>query len=246
MFPKRSREMFVALMAVLTAGGILPGSAQTQMPANLTAAQIVEQMLHRSQLQGDGLKHYKAMRHYHVEYRGFSARLAADLDAEISYDSTLGKSFRIVKESGSKALCEKVLKRAVESEREAWQNKSSIALTPANYAFNLVGSESLDGHPAFVMNVEPLTKSKFLYRGKIWVDAADFALVKIEAEPARNPSFWITRTLIRQTFAKIGPFWLPVQNRSESKVRVGGTAVLIIDYGAYQIASDTLHAGTGF
>ena len=30
--------------------------------------------------------------------------------------------------------------------------------------------------------------------------------------------------------------WLPHQNRSESKIRVGGTAVLTIDYGVYPIA----------
>jgi hypothetical protein len=31
---------------------------------------------------------------------------------------------------------------------------------------------------------------------------------------------------------------LPAQNKSESKVRVGGTAVFTIDYGAYQIVSN--------
>ena len=65
----------------------------------------------------------------------------------------------------------------------------------------------------------------------------DFAVAKIEAEPAKNPSFWISRTLIRYTSAKTGNFWLPQRSRSETRVRIGGTAVLTIDYGAYQINS---------
>ncbi|MGA2808132.1 MAG: hypothetical protein ABSE87_08350, partial [Terracidiphilus sp.] len=171
-------------------------------------------------------------------YHGFGTSLAAKMEVEVNYDASLGKSFRVVTQSGSKILLEKVLKRAVESEKEASQNKGSTALTPANYRFRLAGSEDLGGRPAYMLDVEPLVVSKFLYKGKIWVDAADFALVKIEAEPAKNPSFWIARTLIRQTFGKTGRFWLPAQNRSETKVRVGGTAVFTIDYGTYQVVSN--------
>jgi len=143
-------------------------------------------------------------------------------------------------------LCEKVLKRAVDSEQEAQQDKGSAALTPANYKFQLLGSDNLGGRAAYILNVEPLTPSKFLYRGKIWVDAADFAVAKIEAEPAKNPSFWISRTLIHQTYAKAGGFWLPQLNRSETKVRIGGTAVFTIDYGTYQVVADAAHPGMGF
>jgi hypothetical protein len=63
-------------------------------------------------------------------------------------------------------------------------------------------------------------------------------VVKFEAEPAKSPSFWIARTLIHQSFAKTGDFWLPRQNRSETKVRIGGTAFLTIEYGTYQIESN--------
>lgn len=73
------------------------------------------------------------------------------------------------------------------------------------------------------------------------MDAAEFALLKIEAEPAKNPSFWIARTRILQTFAKTGDSWLPELNRSESKVRIGGTAVFTIDYGKYEIESNAPH-----
>jgi len=191
-------------------------------------------MEHHSQSQLEGLKHYKAVRQYKVEYRGL-ANLEAAMKVEVNFDSTSGKSFRIVSQSGSKILGEKVLKRAMDSEKEASKDGVATAMTPANYRFQLLGSESLDGRPAYILSVEPLTESKFLYRGKIWVDATDFAVTKVDATPSKNPSFLISRTTIRYTCAKTGDFWLPQQSRSETKVRIGGTAVLTIDYGAYQI-----------
>jgi hypothetical protein len=199
-------------------------------------AQILALMEHRSQIQQEGLKRYKAVRHYEVEYRGLGT-LEAKMEVEVDFDSTSGKSFRIVSQSGSKILGEKVLKRAIDSEKEAWHDGGATAMTQANYRFQLLGTDSLDGRPAYILNVEPLTESKFLYRGKVWVDATDFAVVKVEASPAKNPSFLISRTTIRYTNAKTGEFWLPQQSRSETKVRIGGTAVLTINYGTYQINS---------
>ena len=204
----------------------------------LTTDQIVAEMQQRGRVRNEGLKHYKAVRHYQVDYKGFGADLGARMEVEVSFDAPASKSFRIVSQSGSKLLLDKVLKRLLETEKEAAGNQLATALSPANYSFHVDGSEPLDGRPAYILTVEPLTANKLLYRGRIWVDAADFALVKIEAEPAKNPSFWIAKTAIHHTFAKIGGFWLPEQNRSESKIRIGGTAVLTIDYGTYQIDAD--------
>ena len=83
--------------------------------------------------------------------------------------------------------------------------------------------------------VEPKVPSKLLYRGHIWVDSKDFAVCKIEAEPARNPSFWIKKTAIHHSYLKIGDFWLPSENESVSVIRGGGRAVLTIKYQNYEI-----------
>lgn len=224
-----------AIALVFAAGAMWPENAGTVAPANLSSTQIVDQIQRHSQARTDELKEYKALRHYQVEYRGFSAKIGAKMDVEVNYDAATGKSFRIVSQSGSNFLCDKVLKRAVESEKEASQDRGSTALTEANYRFQLAGNENVAGRPAYILDVEPVTASKFLYRGKIWVDAADFAVVKMETEPAKNPSFWISRTLIHYTSARTDSFWLPQGMRSETKVRIGGTAVLTIDYGSYEV-----------
>ena len=203
--------------------------------SGLTAAQIVSEMRDHNLVRAAALKHFHSVRHYSVEYRGFSAKIAAQMEVEADYDVVSGKTFRIVSQSGSKLLIDKVLKRLVESEADA-QKQHSSDLTAANYKFRLDGTDHVAGRPAYVLEVEPLTDDKYLYRGKIWVDAADFALARIEASPAKSPSFWISSTAIHHRYEKTGSFWLPAQNESDTDVRVGGRAVLRIDYGTYEVA----------
>jgi hypothetical protein len=222
----------VAADAIFTCMGLAqnPNSASP-----LNEEQIVNRMQMHERAQAEMLGSYQALRHYAIEYRGFSKTLAAKMDVEINYDASSGKSFRVLSESGSHTLCEKVLQRAVDSEKEASLNRSATALTRANYKFHLVGSEPLNGRSAYILDVEPIIPSKFLYRGRIWVDGIDFAVARMEVQPGRNPSFWISRTVIHHVNTDMGGFWLPQQNRSETKVRIGGTAVMTIDYGAYRI-----------
>jgi outer membrane lipoprotein-sorting protein len=222
-------------LPLLSTSAACADSADSVPATTPTVAQIVAQMQSHNLARNEDLKHYQSLRHYEVHYHGFPANVDAKMEVEVDYDSASGKSFRIVSQSGSRFLCDKVLKRAVDSEDEAQKNQSATALTSANYNFTLEGRDSVDGRPAYILDVQPIAPSKFLYKGKIWVDARDFAVEKVEATPARNPSFWISQTLIRYTSAKNGEFWLPHQNRSETKVRIGGTAVFTIDYGAYQI-----------
>jgi hypothetical protein len=86
-----------------------------------------------------------------------------------------------------------------------------------------------------VLRLLPKTKNKFLYRGKIWVDAQDFAVVRIEGEPGKNPSMWIKKTGIAHKYVKVDGFWLPAENHTESFIRLGGKATLSIEYQDYKI-----------
>ncbi|MGA8187373.1 MAG: hypothetical protein WB776_05525, partial [Candidatus Sulfotelmatobacter sp.] len=87
----------------------------------------------------------------------------------------------------------------------------------------------------YVLDAQPQSKNKFLFRGHIWVNAKDFAITRVEGEPAVNPSWWTVKTDFKRRYQKIGDFWLPESNESETKVRVFGTAVLSIEYRDYQV-----------
>jgi len=65
----------------------------------------------------------------------------------------------------------------------------------------------------------------------------------MEVEPAKSPSFWTKKSEISHTYAKVDGFWLPKQNRSVSTIRLGGQAVLTIDYKDYKILdSQAVHS----
>ncbi len=229
LFP-HGRCLSLAALLIVSASGARPESAPV-----LTSAQIVEQMQLHDQARTRALKRYHSLRQYAVTYHGFPSDGAANMVVEVDFDAASGKSFHIVSQSGSKLLLEKVLKRAIDSEKEAFQQRQSTALTPENYRFRLLGTDTVAGRSAYILDVQPLVPSKFLYRGKVWLDAEDFAALKMETEPARSPSFWISRTQIHYVGSKTDGFWMPQKVVSETRVRIGGNAVLSIDYGTYRI-----------
>jgi hypothetical protein len=57
-------------------------------------------------------------------------------------------------------------------------------------------------------------------RGTIWVDAEDFAIMRMEGEPAKNLSFWIKSVQFAHKYEKHGSFWLAASDSSVSVLNV--------------------------
>jgi outer membrane lipoprotein-sorting protein len=208
---------------------------------SLTSEQVVSKLVQKNQERAQALAAYQGTRIYRLEYRGFPSSRSAEMIVDVKYRSPGTKEFDIRSEEGSRLVIDRVFERLLQSEKEALteENQARVALNNDNYRFALVGYESMPAGPCYILTVEPLTKNKLLYRGRIWVDAEDFAVVRIEAAPAKNPSFWTKETKIEQDYAKVGEFWLPLSNRSSSTIRLGGHAYLTIDYQNYQVMSAT-------
>ena len=203
------------------------------VPAPLDVHAIVQEMEQHNRVRAAELASYTDRRHYKVTYRGYDLHLTASMVVDATYISPSTKQFRIVSQRGSKLLVDHVLKKLLEAEQEAARNPSETQLDAANYDFTLLGTQSVAGRPCYVLHAEPKSSSRLLFRGRVWIDARDFAVSQVEAEPARNPSFWIRGTTIHHVYARTGPFWFPASDRSVTSVRVGGSAVLTIDYGVY-------------
>jgi hypothetical protein len=205
----------------------------------LSTQEIVSNLVRKNLERARALGAYQGTRVYRLEYRGFPGTRSAEITVDVKYRSPDTKEFSIRSETGSKLVVERVFKRMLQSEKEALtgESQSRVALNNDNYSFTLVGHETIPTGPAYILSVEPRTDNKLLYRGRIWVDAQDFAVVRIEAAPAKNPSFWTKESKIEQVYAKVGDFWLPLSNRSSSVIRLGGRAYLTIDYKDYQITA---------
>lgn len=216
----------------------VPASSQTDRTPTptVTIADIVRQLVDHNQDRANRLKYYTSQRHYHLEYRGFPHSADAAMDVEAIY-STPSKNFRVLSESGSSKLINHVLKKLLKGEHDAAGEQSKNALTPANYNFALLKTATEGGRNLFVLKVDPKTPSKFLFRGRVWVDAEDYAVMKVDAEPSESLSFWIRNTEIKHQYTEVGGFWLPKQNITVTKVWLGGTATLTIDYEKYDLQS---------
>lgn len=207
----------------------------------LTSEQVVNTLVQRNMERAQALGAYQGTRIYRLEHHGFPGSRSAEMTVAVEYRSPGTKEFSIQSETGSRLLIEKVFHKLLQSEKEALteENQTRVALNKDNYRFALAGYESMPAGPCYILSIEPLTQNKLLYRGRIWVDATDFAVVRIEAAPAKNPSFWMKETRIEQAYAKVGDFWLPLSNRSSSAIRLGGHAYLTIDYQDYRITAAT-------
>lgn len=213
-----------------------PVSINSALRAGLSAEEIVARLNQNNEQRAAALHSYEGRRSYLLTYHGFPADRDAQIEVVSHYQAPESKSFDVISEGGSKMLQSKVFSKLLESEREAAQaeNQRQTALTPDNYMFTLLGSRPSPYGGCYRLAVEPRRDNKFLYRGEICVNAADFAVETIDAEPAKSPSFWTRKTRIEHRYQKVGQFWLPAFNQTVANIRLGGTAVLSIVYSDYE------------
>jgi hypothetical protein len=226
-----------------------PAQRSVEAPAEvhkaLSGDQVVNEMIRRNLQRAEALAAFQATRIYRLEYHGFPGSRNAEMVVDVKYKAPATKEFTVRSTTGSKVLIDRVLERLLQSEKEALtpENQSRVALNRENYTFALAGQENTSDGSFYVLSVEPRTDDKLLYRGRIWVDAKDFAVARIEASPAKNPSFWIKDVKIEHIYHKVDDFWLPASNRSTSITRLGGRALLTIEYKDYRITANPSQGG---
>src|SRR5215813_12947490 len=209
---------------------------QATLSAPLSADEVMRRVAQMNEQRAIALETYSSIRTYHLECHCLSHK-KADMVVRAEYDAPNKKVFTIVSESGSGTVRSRVFKKLLEAEQESMreENQQRTAITPENYTFQLTDYQKIDGNEFYVLEARPLNKNKFLFRGRVWIDAKDFAIAQVKGEPAVNPSWWMVKTDFKRSYQKIGDFWLPESNESETKVRIFGTSVLTIKYGVYSI-----------
>jgi outer membrane lipoprotein-sorting protein len=251
------RKSFGALVFVLLCCG-LGAECQESSPASssaislysgqsvsLSAEQVAENLEQRDQERAAALEQFSSQRIYHMHYHGFAGDYEAQMVVDVTYRAPNVKQFKVVSQSGSTFVINHIFKRLLEGEQEFMndENRQQASLNMENYEFSWAGYQSTPSGGEYILNLLPRKKNKFLYHGKIWVDANDFAVVRIEAEPCQNPSMWIKKTQIEHKYMKLDDFWLPASDHTESQMRLGGEASLSIEYKNYRIIkAENFHA----
>jgi len=156
----------------------------------------------------------------------------AELLVSVKGDPDGSKHFEVLNEQGWKAANRRVLRKMLESEAETSSPafRPKTLLTPQNYSFALVGTELAEGRPTYVIAVTPKREDKYLFEGQIWVDGVDYAVVRCEGKPAKNPSFWTRKIHFVHQYQKTSDFWFPHTTESITEARIFGTTNVVIHY----------------
>jgi len=203
----------------------------------VTVQEIVEHMVLADEARLAALAGYTGGRCYRFENKGF--KKSAEMTVRLACDRAGVKKFEVTSETGSGFVRNHILRKMIDAESQASQKgeRQDTRIIPRNYEFRLIGKETADGRDAYVLEVEPKKPNKYLIRGRIWVDAQDFAIARVEGSPAKNPSFWIRSVHIVQRYGKQGQFWLPVLNESQAQARVFGATEVKIEYFDYSVSA---------
>lgn len=206
---------------------------QAQEKPVIRADEVIERLLahdaEREKLGGG----YTGHRRYVLENQRLNKQ--AEMVVTVRCDGGGRKHFEVVSEEGWKSANSHVLQKMIESEEETSQpeKRSGTRIGPENYAFELLGTETVEGRLAYVLRVLPRRQDKYLFEGRIWVDEEDFAMVQAEGRPAKNPSFWTRSIHFVARYQKSGDFWFPLNTESVTEARIFGKTNVTISYFGY-------------
>lgn len=202
--------------------------------ANLGGAdQLFSEVAQRNQVRDSQLQKYSVVRTYEID--NAAGRLLGASKVLMRYEFPQPKSFQVLSEHGSRVVQVMVFRplREHEARTSEGSDKAGSAITPANYLVEAAGEADLDGRHCYLLRAIPRRRDKYLFRGTLWIDAQDLAIVRIEGEPAKLPSFWVRKVQFVRRYQKIGDFWLPEEDTSVSDVKIFGSHTLTIRYSDY-------------
>src|SRR5438445_4926317 len=203
--------------------------------AGATAERIFAELIRRNDLRNTELRSYSEIRSYSLSDQ--KGKVHAQTEVRLDYRAPDTKSFVPISEKGSTVVRHLVLDRLMESEVEAASGKShrDSSINGANYTFELLGEQDLGPSRCFVVHATPMRKDKYLFDGKVWIDAQDYAVAQIVGHPAKKLSVWVNKADFVRRYQKIGNFWLPLKDETSVHVRFYGRKILTIGHQNYTI-----------
>ena len=217
----------------------IAADASLQLP---TGEEVVAKMMARDNERQATLYGYTASRRYVLENQRHHKR--AEMLVRMTCLRDGSKQFETISETGWGGARKHVFPRLLEAETEASRPglRERSRLIPENYVFEMVGTEYVDERPAYVIAIAPKTPNKYLMQARIWIDADELAIVRIEGKPAKNPSFWTKSVHFVHKYEKRGSFWFPVSDRSVTDVQIFGSTEVTIEYFDYAPNTSALSA----
>ena len=221
-----------ALIPVLFVCCALAAAGQ-QPTADTTADEVIAKVFAHDRERERLSQGYFGRRLYVFDNGKFNKH--AELLVSVKADPDGTKYFEVLEEQGWTPANRRVLREMLESEAETSRPtvRPKTLLDADNYSFSLLQTEIVDGNPTYIIAVVPKRPDKYLFEGRIWVDGSEYAVVRCEGKPARNPSFWTRSVHFVHEYQKSGAFWFPSLTQSDSEARLFGKTDVVIHYFDY-------------
>jgi hypothetical protein len=229
--------MFAADAKAQTSGESLPNLEARVEPLRpgVTESQVLAELAAHNEERKAALHDYTVLRTYQViDLKG---KLHAEEIGRMEFFSPDKKTFTVTSESGSGLVRRMALNPLINSEIEAAAGKGhhDSAISSDNYSLNLLGEQQVGSYRCFVAEAVPKRKAKYLFEGKVWIDANDYSVVRIEGHPAKKLSFWIEHADFVRQYHKVDDFWLPEKDQTLVQVRLYGKKILKIEHRNYVV-----------
>jgi hypothetical protein len=137
-----------------------------------------------------------------------------------------GFTYQVVAEGGSDAVRRRVLKAALDAEREMVASSGASAFTTANYRLT---ADGVEGELARI-RVTPVRSDKRLVDGWLLVSPRDLDLVAVKGRLAKSPSFWTSQVDVLRRYARIAGVRVPVVVESTASVKLAGQSTFRMNY----------------
>jgi hypothetical protein len=186
----------------------------------------------------DHIAGYTVTEHYAVFRGQDEIHSVADMTVKTTYRRDSGKSYQILSAGGSAIVRRWGLDPLLESEKNINRpgNVAHSWITSANYDMTVApGTQNLDTRKCLVLAIHPKRKAPNLIEGRLWVDAEDYTIVRLEGTASKAPSVFAGVTHMMRQYADIDGFAMATHARAESSALFYGRTVVTIDYTDYQI-----------
>ena len=184
------------------------------------------------------LRPYSVTRNYRL-FDTEKLATRAEVIADLTFVPPDRKHY-VIRQANGMGLGEKIVRQMLEHETDIVKDYGATDLTAANYNFRFVREEELSNHRAYVLEMVPLRKDKTLLRGHIWVDSANFRLLRTEGVPGKAPSWWLRDSHIVLVYGEVGGMWLQTSSESTANVRFVGPHTMVahdVDYRFSELAA---------
>ncbi|MGH9590464.1 MAG: hypothetical protein ACRD25_08710 [Terracidiphilus sp.] len=174
-------------------------------------------------------------------YRGHDeSHPAAEITVRMTYRRGVGRSYRILSQSGSDLIRKFGLIPLLNAESRLSQPGAleHTWFTTANYEMKLKPSEPelLNGRQCHVVTIVPRHKAPNALQGTLWVNVEDGSIVKVEGVASRRPSILAGTTSIMREYRKIHGYAMATHARAESNSHIIGRTVVTVEYSHYDLS----------